>query len=85
LIRDERQRALRCALAELPTETRDLIWLHYFEGLRFREIAAITGMHPTTVKVRVHRARRALRRRLALLLDDEAAEPAEIPGREAQT
>jgi hypothetical protein len=69
LISSERQRALLAALAELPEQTRELVWLHYFEGLKYREIADIVDGNPTTVKVQVHRARRELRRSLAKRLD----------------
>lgn len=70
LVRGERQKALLGALGELPEETRELVWLHYFEGLTYREIARIVDSKPTTVKVRVHRARRELRRTLAERLND---------------
>jgi RNA polymerase sigma-70 factor (ECF subfamily) len=84
LVRNERQRALLEALERLPVETGELLWLHYFEGLKYREIAALTAANPTTVKVRVHRARRELRRWLAARLKPEiAAVP--VVGREAES
>jgi len=49
------------ALATLPAQTRSIMLLHYFQGLPLREIARITGKNPSTIKVQVHRARKALR------------------------
>ena len=63
-MRNERHRALLEAIRELPAAAGELLWLHYFEGLKYREIAEIVDGHPTTVKVQVHRARRELRRKL---------------------
>jgi RNA polymerase sigma-70 factor (ECF subfamily) len=64
LVLDDERRALLTALAELSAEDRSFVVLHYFEGLTFREIAAAGGHNTSTVKVRVHRARRKLREAL---------------------
>lgn len=63
----ERQRAesLTRALQQLPERDREVLLLSHYEGLRHREIARIVGSTPGAVKVRVHRARTALRRRLS--------------------
>lgn len=53
------------ALGELPPEQQDAVQLHYVEGLRVWEIAALVGVPPGTVKARLHRARGRLRRLLA--------------------
>jgi len=53
------------ALAELPAEQQDAVQLHYVEGLRVWEIAALVGVPSGTVKARLHRARGRLRRLLA--------------------
>lgn len=62
---------LQEAIAALPAATRSLLLLHYWQGLKIGEIAAALGSNPGTVKVRLHRARGALRR----LLTAPAAEP----------
>jgi len=61
---NERSRAVRLALAELPPETRALIVLKHFQGLTYEEIAGILGVAEKTVKSRLFTARRRLRRRL---------------------
>lgn len=58
---DERQQVLLDALATLPAETRSVMMMHYFEGLRLQDIAAALGKTESAVKVQVHRARKSLR------------------------
>jgi bifunctional DNase/RNase len=53
------------ALAEIPAQQQETVQLHYVEGLRAWEIAALIGMPAGTVKARLHRARGRLRRVLA--------------------
>ena len=53
------------ALAELPAEQQETVQLHYVDGLRMWEIAALVGVPAGTVKARLHRARGRLRRALA--------------------
>jgi RNA polymerase sigma factor (sigma-70 family) len=53
------------ALAELPAEQRETVQLHYVDGLRVWEIAALVGVPAGTVKARLHRARGRLRCALA--------------------
>lgn len=52
------------ALGALPPEQQDAVQLHYVEGLRVWEIAALVGVPSGTVKARLHRARGRLRRLL---------------------
>jgi len=52
---------LRALLATLPPAQREVIVLHWFEGLGFREIGEIVGATPTAVKVRAHRGYERLR------------------------
>ncbi len=56
---------LRAALAELPAPQREVIELHWFEGLPFKEVAAVVGASESAVKVRAHRGYEKLRARLA--------------------
>ena len=55
---------LQQALATLPEEYREVLILKHIEELDYREIAAITGMGITALKVRAHRAREMLRKSL---------------------
>ncbi len=52
---------LRAALLRLPEAQREVIVLHWFEGLSFREIAAAVGASQPAVKVRAHRGYTKLR------------------------
>ena len=52
---------LKAAIAALEEKLRTPLLLHYMEGFSEKEIALILGVPATTVKSRMHRARRALR------------------------
>lgn len=58
--RQEQQVVLR-ALAELPDDLALTIQLYYWDGLQTAEIADATGVTPTAVSSRLHRARQKLR------------------------
>ena len=51
-------------LETLPVEERLILTLHYFEELQMDEIAERMGWTKTLVKVRAHRARKKLKRKL---------------------
>ncbi|MEV5411518.1 sigma-70 family RNA polymerase sigma factor [Thermopolyspora sp. NPDC052614] len=54
------RRALQ-AMAELPESERVLVEMVAVDGLTVTEAAAVLGIRPGTARVRLHRARRALR------------------------
>jgi RNA polymerase sigma-70 factor (ECF subfamily) len=58
------RRALDAALAEVRPEHRAAVTLRYEEGLSFEEIGRILGIPAVTARSHVHRARKALLRRL---------------------
>jgi RNA polymerase sigma factor (sigma-70 family) len=60
------------ALAALPVVQRAVILLHYYAGLKSREIADATGLPSSTIRFHIMLARRALRRALAV---EETASP----------
>lgn len=60
---------LEGALATLPSPMREAFLLKHLEGYGYEEIAEIVGAGVSAVKMRVHRAREALR---AALVDAEA-------------
>jgi RNA polymerase sigma-70 factor (ECF subfamily) len=68
---DMRIAALRKALNALPTHHRSVIVLRDLEERDYTEIAEILGCTVGGAKLRVLRARRALRDRIAPLLDDQ--------------
>jgi RNA polymerase sigma factor (sigma-70 family) len=55
------EHALRIAIQQLSSIQQEVILLHWYEGLSFREIAAIVHASESAVKVRAHRAYQRLR------------------------
>lgn len=49
------------ALGRLDEQSRALVLLKDYEGYRYEEIATITGLNETQVKVYLHRARKVLK------------------------
>ncbi|MGH2891170.1 MAG: RNA polymerase sigma factor [Solirubrobacteraceae bacterium] len=63
---DRHSRALlHAALTALSESDREVLMLTAWEGLTPREIAAVTGASANVVRVRLHRARRRVARRLS--------------------
>jgi RNA polymerase sigma-70 factor (ECF subfamily) len=58
---------VRRAVAHLPRGQRSAVVLFYLDGLSQAEVAASLGIPLTAVKMRLHKARAALRRQLACL------------------
>jgi len=65
LERKERYEQLHRALNELPEMYRLVLWLRYFEDMPLKRIASFLGVPLTTVKWRLHEAKRMLRKRMA--------------------
>ncbi len=65
LLRDELQREVAAAIAELPLGYRVPLVLHEIEGWPYAEVARELNMSEGTVKSRIHRGRERLRRRLS--------------------
>ncbi len=63
VVAGERDRATALLLGELPTEDRELLWLHYGEGLSRREICAIKDMPEGTLNRKLTAARRSFEKR----------------------
>ena len=60
----ERDALVRSAVEELPEQTKQVVLLVYFQGLKYREAAEVLSIPVGTVKSRLHRARCALRDKL---------------------
>ena len=61
-VHDQQQIArLRQALMNLPEEKRELLILARFQEMKYDEIARLLETQPKTIKVRMHRAMRALK------------------------
>lgn len=63
--RAQKIEGLRAALRELPVDTQLLLELHYWHELDAIALADVLGVPAGTVRVRLLRARRALRAKLA--------------------
>jgi RNA polymerase sigma-70 factor (ECF subfamily) len=61
---EEARDAVHGAMAGLPVQVRKALELREFEGLRYREIAAILDLSLNEVKVLLHRGRKLLARSL---------------------
>jgi len=72
LERKELREALRVAVAELPGIYRQVFALRDLEELSIEETARALGINPGAVKVRLHRARMMLQRRLVPFLKTTA-------------
>jgi RNA polymerase sigma factor (sigma-70 family) len=70
-VRDERRLLLR-ALRRLPFELQWVIELHYWEGMRQDDVAAVLDVPPGTIKSRLSRAKKLLRAQIEALADDPA-------------
>lgn len=53
-------------LLELPIKQKTVIYLHYVEGYRVKEIADILGIKESAVKVRLMRGRRQIREMISM-------------------
>ncbi|HEY7925736.1 MAG TPA: sigma-70 family RNA polymerase sigma factor, partial [Vicinamibacteria bacterium] len=72
-LRLERARCVQAALLDLCFEHRSVLVLREIEGLSCEEVAAALGVPEGTVKSRLSRAREAMRRKLAGLIDGGSA------------
>jgi len=68
--RDEVERTVVDAIAELPEELRTAVTLRELEGMSYQEIAQVMDCPVGTVRSRIFRAREAIDRRLRPLTGD---------------
>ena len=55
------RRKLEEAIARLPANQREVVWLSQVEGMTSAEISRVIGVTPGAIKVRLHRANMKLR------------------------
>jgi RNA polymerase sigma-70 factor (ECF subfamily) len=72
LLDEELAEVVRGAIEALPPLQREALVLFEYEELALSEIAVVTGADLGTVKARLHRARRSLKRQLAPYLKRDA-------------
>ena len=68
---EQRTHYINLCLEELQEIDRTIITLFYFEDQSLQEIAEIVEMTENTVKVKLHRARKRLEKKLTVRLKDE--------------
>jgi RNA polymerase sigma factor (sigma-70 family) len=64
LLREERRRRVRHALAELPYHMREAVLLRFAENLRYDEMTSVVGTGESTLRSRVHHALKLLKQKL---------------------
>lgn len=67
----ERASALYRAIEKLPADYRTVVILHYMEDMRVEEIGEALGVPAGTIKSRLSRARRELKRKLVPYFEPE--------------
>jgi RNA polymerase sigma factor (sigma-70 family) len=72
--RVDARRTLARVMGEIPADQREVIELHWFDGLEFPEVALVVGASVSAVKVRAHRGYARLRQALG---DDADLPPAD--------
>ncbi len=72
-IQSQQQQLVHRAVLEVPPQYRMVLVLHDMEDLDIAQIAQVLGVKPGTVRVRLHRARLAVRRAMAALSAGERA------------
>ncbi len=60
VLREEAERELRAALAELPERTRTVLALRYYNNMEYHTIATTLGLSLGNVKTLIHRGKIAL-------------------------
>jgi len=61
LEQNEKQRSLLRAMDQLPEKTKSILLMHYFQGMKYKEIGTSLNMTLSAVKVSVHRGKKLLR------------------------
>jgi len=58
------KKRIKIAIERLSNRNQELIFLHFYEGLTYKEISNITGIPEGTVKYRMSESRKALKKDL---------------------
>jgi len=64
MIKGEEERLVRDAVARLSETDRELVFFHFYENMKLREISTITGIPVGTVKYRMSEIRKGMKRDL---------------------
>ncbi len=71
LSREERGRYLQVAIEALPETDATVITLFYYDELSLEEIAEVTGLTSSNIRIKLHRSRKKLHRLLSEALKSE--------------
>lgn len=74
LLHSERHQLLHRAVLRIPAQLRIVLVLHDMEDLSSEQVAQILGLQMGTVRVRLHRARLAVRKEMSRVLDESPAQ-----------
>ncbi len=87
LLHAEQHHLLHQAVLQIPANLRIVLVLHDMEDLTTEQVAQVLDLQPGTVRVRLHRARLAVRKQMSLVLDGAPLPPddqAQPPGEPAK-
>ncbi len=68
---EDRQKYLKSGFERLEPEEKALLTMYYYDDFSMDEIARVTGLTVSNVKVKMHRSRKRLLRELTNILKDE--------------
>ena len=68
---EDRLKYLKIGLEKLEPEEQALLTMYYYDDFQMDEVAKITGLTVSNVKVKIHRSRKRLLKELTLILKDE--------------
>lgn len=74
LIQVDRQKAIEMVLLKIPSDDAGLITLYYLNEMNIKEVAQITGLSQSNVKVKLLRARKLLKELLNMKFKAEVYE-----------
>jgi RNA polymerase sigma-70 factor, ECF subfamily len=77
----EQEALLQQAVLRIPVALRLVLVLHDMEELTTEEVAQVLGLQPGTVRVRLHRARLAVRKEMSERMHHLVAAPSRTPNR----
>jgi RNA polymerase sigma-70 factor (ECF subfamily) len=78
LLATERHDLLHQAVLRIPATLRIVLVLHDMEELATDQVAQVLNLQPGTVRVRLHRARLAVRKEMSQILDSTPAFPVPV-------
>lgn len=81
----EQHSLLRRAVLKIPPQLRVVLVLHDMEDLTTDQVSRVLDLQPGTVRVRLHRARLAVRKQLHLLEEAQHGAQANSPGKRGKS